>query len=199
MLITAIRVRDIAESLLQIRQVLEHTDGFELRLDYCEPLDLEALKNLRSQCTKPLIFTLRRADQGGQYQGPEAARLALILDLCALAPDYFDFEYDIPREFVAKVSALYPNIKLISSYHDFDQTPEDLAAILALMQQPFISIYKLATFAHSIIDALRMLYFIKEAQVPFAGMCMGEDGEGDSIEGDQDAWRIWQQNDLDFD
>ena len=24
-------------------------------------------------------------------------------------------------------------------------------------------------------------------------------GEGDSIEGDQDAWRIWQQNDLDFD
>ncbi len=177
MLITAIQVRSIAKAQLQMRQAFEQTDGFELRLDYCEFLDFDALKNLRSQCTKPLIFTLRRADQGGQYQGPEAERLQFILDLCALAPDYFDLEYDVPREFVAKVHALYPNIQLISSYHDFDQTPEDLAGIVALMQQPFISIYKLATFAHSLIDALRMLCFIQASKVPFAGMCMGADGE----------------------
>ena len=177
MLITAIQVRNMQEAELQMRQAFEQTDGFELRLDYCAHVDLNALKSLRSQCAKPLIFTLRRADQGGQYQGPEAERLALILDLCALAPDYFDLEYDVPRELIAQVHALYPNIKLISSYHDFDKTPEDLAGILALMQQPSISIYKLATFAHSIIDALRMLCFIQEAQVPFAGMCMGADGE----------------------
>lgn len=177
MLITVIQAEDAHEALLQIKSVADKADGFELRLDLWHTIDVEALKALRQQCVQPIIFTLRRQDQGGSFTGTEAERLQMILTLCQLAPDYFDLEYDVPREFVAQVHQQFPKINLIASRHDFDATPEDLPAFLATLEQPYIKVYKIATLAQSIVDALRMLVLIKNARVPVAGMCMGELGE----------------------
>lgn len=64
--------------------------------------------------------------------------------------------------------------KTISIYHNFDETPQDLDAILEKM--PKADIYKIATMANSTIDALRMLCFVQRHK-NVAGMCMGPLGQ----------------------
>ncbi len=66
------------------------------------------------------------------------------------------------------------NGKTLSTYHNFEETPQDLEAIL--QQMPPADFYKIATMANKTTDALRMLAFVKERQ-NVAGMCMGELGQ----------------------
>ncbi|NGX26708.1 MAG: Shikimate dehydrogenase (NADP(+)), partial [Chlamydiae bacterium] len=62
----------------------------------------------------------------------------------------------------------------LSTYHNFDETPEDLDAILKGM--PPADFYKICTMANKTTDALRMLAFVKD-QPNVAGMCMGALGQ----------------------
>ena len=66
------------------------------------------------------------------------------------------------------------HISIISSYHDFKKTPDNLGEVLAQMDRFPAAIKKIATMANSSIDALRMLNFSKKYGI--AGMCMGEEG-----------------------
>lgn len=67
----------------------------------------------------------------------------------------------------------------IHSYHDFKKTPSDLDGVLGELQRQPAGIYKIATTAHSILDSLRMLLFLREAVksgVKLSAHCMGEAG-----------------------
>lgn len=61
----------------------------------------------------------------------------------------------------------------IVSYHNFKETP-DLSAILDTLQtqHPDAKFYKIATYAHSTLDSLRMLGFVR-CHKNVIGMCMG--------------------------
>ncbi|HVW98816.1 MAG TPA: shikimate dehydrogenase [Candidatus Babeliaceae bacterium] len=69
-----------------------------------------------------------------------------------------------------------PEGKYIASYHDFDKTP-DLENVLASLQKayPQAHFYKIATMAHSTLDSLCMLEFLKR-HPHIIGLCMGELG-----------------------
>lgn len=67
----------------------------------------------------------------------------------------------------------YPHTE-ISTYHNYEETPDDLEAVLASL--PPASIYKISTMANSTLDALRMLLFVKK-HPNVAGMCMGPLGQ----------------------
>ena len=72
-----------------------------------------------------------------------------------------------------------PNSKIILSYHDFETTPLDLES---LFQSAFLGkeadMYKLATWANSTLDAIRMFQFTisKTSSCKFCGIAMGEMG-----------------------
>jgi 3-dehydroquinate dehydratase / shikimate dehydrogenase len=185
MLITVITANNAQEARRQILSAQQATDGIELRLDYWSVLDVESLAKLRQEFSLPMIFTLRKKSQGGKCELNEAARLAFLYQLCALQPDFIDIEYDVPVEFIQKIKLNYPTIKLICSYHDFEKTPADLTSILQAMQNPMFDIYKLATYAQTTMDALRMLLLIRDShqQIALAGMCMGEHGAASRILG----------------
>lgn len=64
--------------------------------------------------------------------------------------------------------------KKVSSYHNFNETPDDLWSILEMLESA--DVYKVVTHANSTIDALRMLAFVQEATkegVSIVGHCMG--------------------------
>ncbi len=69
-----------------------------------------------------------------------------------------------------------PSFADIVSYHNFEETPE-LEAILSEMRarHPQARYYKIAVFANSILDALRMLHFQRK-HPDVIGLCMGEKG-----------------------
>ena len=182
-------------SLADVRALLERMDvssydALELRLDTCSGFNLEELAAICFPL--PVIFTLRAACEGGQCRMEEAERLALLEQLAEYAPAYLDVESFVPVEFVSKLSAKHPDLSFVISRHDFEKTPEDLEAVLAEMAMGRECnvgsggkiIYKIATFARSGLDSLRMLAFCKRVRDrggSIVGICMGPDGESTRI------------------
>ena len=154
-----------------IRAAQKEGEVIEFRLDLMEKMDLPHLSKLKKESQLPVIFTLRKKSHGGKFEGSEREREEMLLEWMTLKPDYIDLEYD--SEFAG---AIDPSIAIISSYHNFEKTPEDLEEILQKMDRFSPKIYKIATMARSSLDALRMLIFVKKHN-NVAGMCMGEKGE----------------------
>ena len=139
-------------------------DGIEFRLDLFSPNDIEKLECLDTD--QPLLFTFRKE------------QLPLIDWLLSLKPALVDLEWDSAEVLLQKITEKYPTAKIILSYHNHDTTPENLEAILTKMQSPYAYAYKLATMAHSTLDALRTLHFVKtHPKIRLSGICMGKHGQ----------------------
>ncbi len=83
---------------------------------------------------------------------------------------FIDYPWDQNRP------AIEPS-QLILSYHNFEETPSDLEELLQNMQKKGPArFYKIATWARSTLDALRMLEFVK-SHPHVIGLCMGELGQ----------------------
>jgi 3-dehydroquinate dehydratase / shikimate dehydrogenase len=166
----------LIEASHQISESQPLGDLFELRLDLLDHFSMENLSNLRKEIQKPLIFTLRKKQQGGNYRGSEEERLQEIGRLAQLSPTYFDLEYDISHHFAKEMAAKFPEIKFIISYHDFTHTPADLESLLKQLRTLPAHLYKIACHARTTNDSLRMLDLVRR-NAPLLGMCMGERGE----------------------
>lgn len=162
MRVLVIPVHDIDQAIALVSQPHPHAEIFELRLDYLEKIEPDDIRDLIAASSLPVIATVRNMDE--------------ILKVAQARPTYLDLAHDIPSEYINDLKTKYPEIKLIRSYHDFEKTPDrdSLTAILSNMQHPALSHYKIATFANTTVDALRMLLFIKQHK--FTGLCMGEYG-----------------------
>lgn len=179
MLVAVIKVSDLQTTRQQIKEAQQHADGIELRLDYAVTLDINFMTELRRTINLPIIFTLRKKSQGGFYSHTESQRLSDLFALCQLNPEYIDIEYDVSADFLEKIKSHYPKVKLICSYHNFKETPEDLMGIFESLQHPCFYAYKIATHANNTLDALRMLKLVStlHKQSILTGICMGEAGQ----------------------
>ncbi|MCO6455438.1 MAG: shikimate dehydrogenase [Pirellulaceae bacterium] len=141
----------------------------ELRLDYIRR-DVN-LKRLLADRLCPIVVSCRREQDGGRWAGTEAARMILLRSAIADGVDYIDLEED-----VAGSVPRFGVTKRIISYHNFRETPEDLAAIhqRCVAQDP--DIVKIATMANHPHDSVRMMELIRASRVPTVGLCMGEVG-----------------------
>ena len=148
----------------------------ELRLDYIDrKVNLKRLINDRP-C--PIVVTIRRVQDGGKWDGNEEARQILLRSAIAEGVDYIDLEMDI-----AGTIPRFGATKRIVSYHNFQETPEDLEKIHAQMCQMDPDVVKLATMAHHPQDNLRMLRLIESSSTPTVGLCMGDIGTPSRILG----------------
>lgn len=179
MRVASILCSDLTTARQQITKALLYCDLIELRLDFLSTLNIPAIKELRSEMQRPVIFTLRKKSQGGHCELAEQERLANIQQLAMLLPDYIDLEFDVPLDFVQQLRVDYPGIKLIRSYHDFSATPVNLDDLFNAIYDPLFDVIKLATFANNLCDSLRLLIFISQASQKhkLAAMAMGEYGQ----------------------
>ncbi|MCH9609326.1 MAG: Shikimate dehydrogenase (NADP(+)) [Chlamydiales bacterium] len=139
------------DSPLALIDANESADLVEFRLDLSP-----SLKRLRKRAHIPVIFTCHEVSD----------------ELVALKPDYIDLPFSASKE---QFQAIPPSIKRICSFHDFEKTPDDLDAIYEQMREKRADYYKVATFANTTLDALRMLNFIRRTNV--IGVAMGELGQ----------------------
>lgn len=143
-------------------------DIIELRLDHLN--DFDAVSKLKG--TKPLIFTIRRKRDGGEYSGSEEARLQEIERYFTLKPDYFDLEDDLDPAFIEKMAVNHPGVKIIGSRHYMDHTPDTIA----FPENPHFYASKLAAYAHSSLDAMRLLIALKGQKRRSIAIPMGDRG-----------------------
>lgn len=183
MRVASITANNLLTARQQIAQAVPYADVLELRLDYWSELNVEELRILREELTLPVLFTLRKKSQGGYCNLNEPQRLDLIDQLSVLLPDYIDLEQDVPIPFAVALKDRHPNIQLIRSYHDFSQTPDNLTDLIRELYHPIFSYFKIAVFAQTILDTLRLLFFMQSnsQQYPLIGIAMGAYGEATRI------------------
>lgn len=148
----------------------------ELRLDALEdPAPAAAQAFAQGYTGFPLLATIRHADEGGGWQGPEAARLACFR---AVIPhvDAVDVEIAVGSITESVVAAAHDAGRLvIGSFHDFDATPtqERLEAVHAQGRRQGVDIVKVAARCNSQEDACRLAEFTlahRSEQVIVVGM-----------------------------
>jgi 3-dehydroquinate dehydratase/shikimate dehydrogenase len=141
----------------------------ELRLDYIRrPVNLRRLLNERA-C--PVITTCRRPEDGGKWMRSERDRQMLLRTAVADGADYVDIEMDI-----ADRVPRYGNTQRIISYHNFDETPDNLEDIHHRMCRLDPDIIKIATMANNPIDNIKALRLCRDSEIPTVAFCMGEMG-----------------------
>ena len=141
----------------------------ELRLDIIQgPVNLKRLLDNRP-C--PAVITCRRQQDGGRWSGSEEDRMMLLRTAIASGVEWVDLEEDIAH----KVPR-FGKTKRIISYHNFQETPENLREIHARMKGLNADVVKLATMANRAHDNLRMLELIGSADCYTVGLCMGDIG-----------------------
>jgi len=141
----------------------------ELRVDYI--VRTVNLKRLLDGRPCPVIVTCRREQDGGHWKGTEAERQMLLRTAIVEGADYVDLEEDI-----ADKIPRYGKTKRIISYHNFDETPENLREIHDRCAKHDPDIVKMATMANQPRDNLRVLQLIGESEVPTVALCMGDMG-----------------------
>lgn len=141
----------------------------ELRVDWLSRRpDLGRL--LRDRPT-PVVVTCRRKEDEGRWRGTEEHRLKLFREAIISGAEYVDLEGDI-----ADSVPRYGETKRIISYHNFQETPKNLAAIAKELSEKDADIIKIVTLANEPTDNVRMLELARTSKTPMIGFCMGEMG-----------------------
>lgn len=167
-------------------------DLFEWRIDGYNSADnisdaIEALEALRNKIGPvPLIFTCRIALEGGMKKLPQQHRLNLIKAAIASGHvDIVDVEMCNAPAFIdaIKTESNARGTKLIFSYHDFENTPQETYIYEKLKQAQSLGadISKIAVMPHGYEDVLTLLNATLRArnhgvQIPMITMAMGAAG-----------------------
>ena len=153
-------------------------DIVELRVDGIN--DSEAVAALLDQVRPvPFIVTIRAADEGGQWDGDDAERIALFERLGLKLPGYVDVEYATwvrsanLRQKVGLVGELGEGggagaagtrrrkNRLILSHHDWRGTPEDIEAAAGPLLETPADVVKVVFTARDARDAWRVLAWLR--------------------------------------
>jgi 3-dehydroquinate dehydratase/shikimate dehydrogenase len=141
----------------------------ELRLDFfAKAVDFKRLWP-HKKC--PWVATLRRHTDGGRWKSTEEERRVVLRQAIVAGFDWVDLETDVADEIKR-----FRSVKRIVSYHNLNETPDDLEAIYERMTKQDADVIKIVTLAQHPGDCLRVLNLIRNAKKPTVGHCMGEIG-----------------------
>jgi len=141
----------------------------ELRLDYIQ--SAVNLNRLLPERPCPVVITCRRERDGGKWARSEEQRQLLLRQAIVAGIEYVDLEEDV----AAKIPR-FGKTKRIISYHDFHETPEDLAGLHARLAALDADVVKIATMVNHPHDNLRLLRLCRDSKIPTVAIGMGEIG-----------------------
>jgi 3-dehydroquinate dehydratase/shikimate dehydrogenase len=156
----------------------------ELRLDFLrrDP-DVRRLISNRPTAT---IVTARRTQDGGLWRETEEKRLQLLRSAIVAAPEFVDLEVDIADKIPP-----FGQTRRIISYHNLEETPENLDALHSEMLTKSPYFIKIAVNPKTVDDMFRFITFVREKNreakrlgdngVRVIGISMGELGKATRI------------------
>jgi 3-dehydroquinate dehydratase/shikimate dehydrogenase len=141
--------RDTAE-LRARRDAVRGADLIEVRVDSVSDPDADGAVGGRGL---PVVFTCRRADEGGWFRGDEQVRRALLLAALERGADYVDLEW--ARGFDEVVRGRRGR-NIVLSLHDFDGCPADLEARVDAMAALRPDVLKVAVTVSRLAECGRL-------------------------------------------
>ncbi|MDO8609439.1 MAG: type I 3-dehydroquinate dehydratase [bacterium] len=175
---TVVTGKNLNDFLKNLEQIQAISNMVELRVDYISNLKLENIQTIKSKIKKETIFTCRKKQEGGEFQGSEKERVNIILEAIKLGFDYVDIELSSCNSFSFPKKI---NSKIICSFHDFKKTPslKNLQSTLEKMNKYKIDIKKIATFINCEKDIQNLFYVLihRKANEKIIAIGMGEKGK----------------------
>ena len=108
---------------------------------------------------RELLFTLRTRAEGGEIDLDSAEYVQIIKDVAQLyQPEYIDFEYFSHKDVFEEMHD-FPN--LVLSYHNFQETPENMMEILSELTSLTPKVVKVSVMAHTEQDVLDLMNFTR--------------------------------------
>ncbi|HGR6201937.1 TPA: type I 3-dehydroquinate dehydratase [Streptococcus pneumoniae] len=108
---------------------------------------------------RELVFTLRTRSEGGEIDLSPEEYIHLIKEVAQFyQPDYIDFEYYSYKD-VFEEMLDFPN--LVLSYHNFQETPENMMEILLELTILNPKLVKVAVMAHTEQDVLDLMNYTR--------------------------------------
>ena len=108
---------------------------------------------------RELLFTLRTRAEGGEIDLDSAEYVQIIKDVAQLyQPEYIDFEYFSHKD-VFEEMLDFPN--LVLSYHNFQETPENMMEILSELTSLTPKVVKVSVMAQTQQDVLDLMNFTR--------------------------------------
>lgn len=167
----------------------EHADIIEWRADF---LPKEAIIEVAPAIFekfpgREIIFTLRTEKEGGQISLTDEEYIGLIKEVSSLyRPDYIDFEY---FSYKGSLSEMLDFPNLILSYHNFQETPDNLMEILSELTALTPRVVKVAVMPQTEQDVLDLMNFTRGFKVlnpeqDYVTMSMGKLGQVSRIASD---------------
>lgn len=154
----------IGSARAAIKQAASLADMIEVRLDYLQDFECgnpEGLRALLEDKPLPAIITWRAASEGGRQQVDDRVRLRLLIEGAQRFADYCDIEASHYEE----AARLSPDLsRLIVSYHNFDETPSDLADIYDRVTALPAAVHKIVTQANSVTDSLAIFKLLNRSR-----------------------------------
>jgi len=160
------------EAIAEMRRAEPLADLIEVRADYIKNPDLDEILGARK---KPVIITATPREENGRFEGTEAERIALLKKAVKLGAEYIDVSLDCPE--LGNFIKGRGRTKVIVSYHNYQETPQDLNKIYSRMEATDGDIIKIATLANRLSDNLKVLDLARNSVKATITVCMGPKGE----------------------
>jgi 3-dehydroquinate dehydratase/shikimate dehydrogenase len=120
---------------------------------------------------KPVILSVRRPQDGGEWDGSEEERLTILRQCIISKADYVEIELD-----AADHIRPFPGCKRVISYYNLEETPEDLPDIYAECQKKKPDIIKLVTRADTPEEAWPLVQILSKPAMPTVVVGLGKPG-----------------------
>lgn len=145
------------EEIIKIISENPDYDFYEIWLDYVNNLNPGFVDLLLSEYGEKIIFVLRRNNlEKVKMDFDERKKY---MDKLANSKAYLDLDIEEQREEINFLLKDKLNIKLIASYHNYQNTPDDkkLDSVVSKMMEIKPAIFKISTFCNTPEDALVLL------------------------------------------
>jgi len=169
------------EATTLLEKALAKGELAEIRIDLISDLNLLEISNRFDK--QRIIITNRKKDEGGSFEGSESERISPLIDALKIGFGFIDIEFssiDSLQNLISKKREFNSKTNIIISYHNFEETPQNLKEILSQMENQGQDIVKLVAHANDISDNLiiKDLLSSKSSQSKkFISFLMGEKGE----------------------
>ena len=143
------------------------------------PKVFEKFKNFK------ILFTIRTVKEGGNLQVSEKKYIYFLQEILKFNPDFIDIEYFSHGQALYALSDFRE--KIVLSYHNFDEMPDDLTIRLIKMHKEKIAFVKAAVMPERECDVLDLLQITRDLNLEygkkFITMAMGDLGRITRISG----------------
>ena len=160
-LVVSIMPRTLEEAQQLDRSRYDGADVIEWRADFLDKNEILTVAPavFEKFAGRAILFTIRTRGEGGQIDLTSEEYLAIIQDIQSIYhPDYIDFEFYSHRE-VFEQMLEFSN--LVLSYHNFQETPENMMEILSELTSLSPKLVKVSVMSHNEQDVLDLMNYTR--------------------------------------